>query len=99
MTTIDITDIQRLEVRPNQALIVRVPGNTSQVEHARVIEAFRHALPETPVFVVRDDIEFSVIEQNKSAVRVWEHMTPDYSYSTDSGLRTPEKTFNMETPT
>lgn len=62
MTTIDITDIQRLTVRPNQALIVRVPGNISLAERDRVIAAFRYALPDTPVFVVRDDVQFSAVD-------------------------------------
>jgi hypothetical protein len=62
MTTIEITDIQRITVRPNQALIVRVPGNISHAERDRVIAAFRYALPETPVFVVRDDVTFEAVE-------------------------------------
>lgn len=63
MTPIDITDIQRLVVHPGEVLIVRVPGNISQAEHAKVVDAFRQTLPGVPVFVVRDDVEFTVIAQ------------------------------------
>jgi len=59
---INITDILRITVRPNQALIVRVPGNISRDERERVVAAFRYALPETPVFVVRDDVTFEAVE-------------------------------------
>ena len=61
--TIDITDIQRIVVHPGEVLIVRVAGNISQAEHRRVVDAFKFALPDTPVFVVRDDVEFLVVAQ------------------------------------
>ena len=64
---ITITDIQRLVVHPGEVLIVRVPGNASQAERTRVIDAFKQALPGVPVFVVRDDVEFTVIAQEATA--------------------------------
>jgi hypothetical protein len=67
MSDITITDIQRLVVHPGEALIVRVPGNISQAEHARIVDAFKFALPGVPVFVTRDDVEFTVIAQEATA--------------------------------
>jgi hypothetical protein len=67
MTPITITDIQRLVVHPGEVLVVRVPGNISQAEHARVVDAFKQALPGVPVFVTRDDVEFTVIAQEATA--------------------------------
>ena len=63
----DLTDIQRLVVHPGEVLAVRVPGNISQDEHARVVAAFTQALPGVPVFVVRHDVEFTVIAQEATA--------------------------------
>ena len=60
---INITDIQRIVVRPGEALIVRVPGDTPREEHRRIIDAFKFALPGVPVFVVRDAVEFLVVAQ------------------------------------
>ena len=67
MTTIDITDIQRLVVHPGEALVVRVPGDTPREEHRRIIDALRFALPGVPVFVVRADVVFTVIAQEATA--------------------------------
>ena len=64
---ITITDIQRLVVQPGEVLVVRVPGNVSHAEHARVVDAFKFALPGVPVFVTRDDVEFTVIAQEATA--------------------------------
>ena len=63
MTTIDITDIQRIVVQPGEVLAVRVPGNVSHAEHSRIVAAFKFALPGVPVFVVRDGVEFLAIAQ------------------------------------
>ena len=63
----DITDIQRLVVHPGEALIVRVPSDTPHEEHRRIIDAFKYALPGVPVFVTRDDVEFTVIAQEATA--------------------------------
>jgi hypothetical protein len=65
MTTITITDIQRIVVQPGEVLVVRVPGNVSHAEHARVVDAFAQALP--GVLVTRDDVEFVVIAQEATA--------------------------------
>lgn len=64
---IDITDIQRLVVHPGEALIVRVPSDTSSEDHRRILAAFKYALPGVPVFVVRDEVEFTVIAQEATA--------------------------------
>jgi len=65
--SIDVTDIQRLVVHPGEALLVRVPANTSMFDHQRILDAFRYALPGVPVFVVLDTIEFSVVAQEAGA--------------------------------
>ena len=63
MTDFTITDIQRLVVHPGEVLIVRVPATTSHVDHHRIVDAFKEALPGVPVFVVIDTVEFSVVSQ------------------------------------
>ena len=63
MTDITITDIQRIVVHPGDVLIVRVPGDTPREEHSRIIAAFKYALPGVPVFVTREEVEFTVIAQ------------------------------------
>jgi len=63
MTDITITDIQRIVVHPGEVLLVRVPAFTSHLDHDRIIKAFKEALPDVPVFVVIDTVEFSVVSQ------------------------------------
>ena len=62
-----ITDVQRIVVQPGEALIVRVPSDTPREEHSRIIAAFKYAFPGVPVFVTRDDVEFTVIAQEATA--------------------------------
>ncbi len=62
--TIDITDIQRIVVHPGEALVVRVPGNTSLADRELVVAAFKNALPDMPVLVINaDTIGLQVIAQ------------------------------------
>ena len=63
----DITDIQRIIVQPGEVLAVRVPASTSHYEHQKIIDAFKCALPGVAVFVVRGDVEFSVMAQAQEA--------------------------------
>lgn len=64
MTTIEITDIQRLIVHPGEVLIVHVPSDAAREDHRRIVAAFSEALPGVPVFVVRDGVRFEVIAQD-----------------------------------
>jgi len=62
--TIDITDIQRIVVRPGEVLVVRVPGNTSQSHRAVIVAAFKDALPGMPVLVINaDTMDLRVVAQ------------------------------------
>lgn len=65
---ITITDIQRIVVQPGEALVVRIPGNTSLADRDRVVAAFKDALPGMPVLVINaDTIGLQVIAQETTA--------------------------------
>ena len=65
---ITITDIQRIVVHPGEALVVRIPSNTSLADRDRVVKAFKEALPDMPVLVINaDTIGLQVIAQEATA--------------------------------
>ena len=58
--TFELDDIQRLNVRKGETLVVRVPTrNTAEIE--RVRDGLCAALPDVKVLVIGPDVELSVL--------------------------------------
>jgi hypothetical protein len=59
--TIEIESIHRLDIKPGERFLVRIPARTTAEHRLRLVEAFGQVFPDHRVLLVSDDIEISVV--------------------------------------
>lgn len=72
MSQIEITDVERLTLRPGDALVVRVPHKVTPPTARIIIERVRAALEldeTTPVLVLDGNMSVDVVEQPREISR------------------------------
>ena len=59
--TLELEDIRRLDIKPGELLVVRVPRTPEPADLERLVEVFGRLLPNNKVFITAADVDLMVL--------------------------------------